>query len=263
MIGVGPKVVHESVEEPSDVGIEHPVHAPLHQADRKSVERIVRTALRSEPVGEAEEVGFVDRAQHLDDGALDNLVLQRRHTQRSLPTVSFRDVRAPDRPRSIRSAFQPFGEVSKILFERALAVKMPAYSAGRCPQTRFASSRGTHCGVGEHRETWCRSAVNRCFRFSPAALRTRASAWACRLGAGPEAWSARPSSSTVVPFPSPRPPVARATCSAASSVLRARLTSRARASPASVLGLPGAIARSRPIDETRRFPVVKKSAQCQ
>jgi len=71
-----PSVV-EGVEETTDVGIEHPVHLLRHQPRRERVQRVVLAASRPEPVREAEEVDFADGAQHLDDGALDDFVLQR------------------------------------------------------------------------------------------------------------------------------------------------------------------------------------------
>jgi hypothetical protein len=45
---------------------------------------------RPEPVGEAPEVHLVDGAQHLDDGPLDDLVLQRGNAERPLPPVRLR-----------------------------------------------------------------------------------------------------------------------------------------------------------------------------
>jgi hypothetical protein len=68
-------------EEVADVRVQHPVHLLAREADRQRVQRVVRLAPRPEPVGEAPEVHLVDSVQHLDDGPLKNLVLQRGNTQ--------------------------------------------------------------------------------------------------------------------------------------------------------------------------------------
>ena len=44
---------------------------------------------RSEAVAEAEEIGFIDGAQHLGNSALDNFVLQRRHAKGLSPPSAF------------------------------------------------------------------------------------------------------------------------------------------------------------------------------
>jgi hypothetical protein len=44
----------------------------------------VGASSRPEAVAEAEEIGFINRAQHLSDRALDNFVLQRGHTTSEL-----------------------------------------------------------------------------------------------------------------------------------------------------------------------------------
>ena len=74
--------VVEGVKEPTNVRIEHPVHLLRQQPDRQRVQRPVRTPLRPEAVRAPEKVCFVDRVQDLDDGTLDDLVLQRRNIER-------------------------------------------------------------------------------------------------------------------------------------------------------------------------------------
>ena len=51
-------------KNPRDVGIEHPPHVLPLDSHRQRVERIVRSAPRSESVGEAEKVRLVDRVKH-------------------------------------------------------------------------------------------------------------------------------------------------------------------------------------------------------
>lgn len=67
-------LVIDRVEEAANVGIEHPVHALPHDRCMQSIKRHVRIAPRPEAVGEPEEVGLVDGAQHLGHRALDDLV---------------------------------------------------------------------------------------------------------------------------------------------------------------------------------------------
>src|SRR5437870_10733621 len=65
----------------------------------------------SEPVRKTEKIRFVDGVQHLDRGPLDDLVLQHRHSERSLPPVGLGDIHPTHRLRSVRSSLQPFGKV--------------------------------------------------------------------------------------------------------------------------------------------------------
>jgi hypothetical protein len=53
----------------------------------------MRAAPRPEPIGEAEEVLLVDGVEHLDDGPLEDFVLQRRDAERPEPPVRLLDVR--------------------------------------------------------------------------------------------------------------------------------------------------------------------------
>jgi hypothetical protein len=84
----------ERVEEAGDVGVEHPVHLSRRDPDAECVERMVRASSRPEPVREPKIVLFVDRAQDLDDGALDELVFQRGNAERPQPPVRLRDERS-------------------------------------------------------------------------------------------------------------------------------------------------------------------------
>jgi hypothetical protein len=52
---------------------------------------LVLAASGPESVGKSEKILLVDRVQHLDDRALDDLVLQRRDPERSLLTVGLGD----------------------------------------------------------------------------------------------------------------------------------------------------------------------------
>jgi site-specific DNA recombinase len=100
-------IVIKTGEEVADVRVEHPVHPLLRNPDRQRVQRIVRAAPRSEPVGEAPEILLVDGIEHLDDGPLDNLVFQRGDAERPQPPVRLRDVHPPTRFRPVAPRLHP------------------------------------------------------------------------------------------------------------------------------------------------------------
>ena len=97
----------ERGEEVADIRIEHPVHLLPQDPDRQRIQRIMRAAPWPEPVGEAEKVLLVDGVEHLDDGPLDDLVLQRGDAERPQPPVCLRDVRPARRPRPVGAAVHP------------------------------------------------------------------------------------------------------------------------------------------------------------
>src|SRR6266436_2489949 len=68
----------------------------------------------AEPVRKADKIRFVNGVQHLDRGPLDDLVLQHRHSERSLPPVGLGDIHPTHRLRSVRSSLQPFGKILEI-----------------------------------------------------------------------------------------------------------------------------------------------------
>jgi hypothetical protein len=69
-------------EAVADIRVDHPIHLSLEDPGGERVQRIVLAAPRPKPVGETQEVHLVDGVQNLDDGALDDLVLQRGDTER-------------------------------------------------------------------------------------------------------------------------------------------------------------------------------------
>src|SRR3990170_1656016 len=151
-----PPVVN-GIEEPPDVGIEHPVHLPRQQSRIERIQRTVRAAPRPKPVGEAEEVRLVDGVQHLRRRALDDLVFQRGDAQRPQPPVGFGDVRPLDRLRSIRSALQPSGQVREVRLEGLPVVppRLAVDARSRVPlQREVRCSQTFHVGdvVQERRE---------------------------------------------------------------------------------------------------------------
>src|SRR5690606_20243767 len=106
------------------VQVEHPAHLLRQETDVESIQRIVLAASRPEPIREAEEVRFIDGVQHLDRRALDELVLQRGHTERPLPPVGLGDEHPANWLRPIRPSLQSIGQVSEV-FLQPLAVVPP------------------------------------------------------------------------------------------------------------------------------------------
>jgi hypothetical protein len=75
------------IEERSDVGVQYPVHLLALDPDDKRVLRVVRAAPGPESVREPEEVFLVDRVEHRGRRPLDDLVLQSRNRERTLPAI--------------------------------------------------------------------------------------------------------------------------------------------------------------------------------
>ncbi len=93
--------VQPLLDEPHAAPVRDPMLAKLHQPP--VVEGVEEpTAPRPESVREPEKVDLVDGVQDRDDGALDQLVFQRRNAERPQPPVRLRDVRPPDRLRPVR-----------------------------------------------------------------------------------------------------------------------------------------------------------------
>jgi hypothetical protein len=111
-----PPVV-DGVIEPTDVRIEHPIHLLPLDPDRERIQRVMRAAPRPKPIGKAPEVRLVDGVEHLDDGSLEELVLQRGNAQRPLPPVRLRDIHPPRRPRPIATRVNTGVQIPKVLFE--------------------------------------------------------------------------------------------------------------------------------------------------
>src|SRR6266404_77063 len=103
--------VGQPIEKAFDIQIEHPVHFPRQQSRVQRIQRSVLAASWPEPVRKTEKVRFVDSVQHLDRCTLDDLVFQRRDSERSLPPVGLRDIHSTHRLCPVRSALQLFGEV--------------------------------------------------------------------------------------------------------------------------------------------------------
>src|SRR5664280_1915470 len=108
-----PSVV-DGVVEPTDVSIEYPVHLPLLDPDRQRIQCIVRAAPGPETIREAEEVHLVDGVQHLDDGPLEDLVLQAGDAERPKPPVRLRYVHPSRWSRPVGAAVDPTVQILEV-----------------------------------------------------------------------------------------------------------------------------------------------------
>ena len=115
--------VWNTIQELTDVGIEHPANTLRHHARVQRCKRLVRIPPWPEAIGEPQKIDFVDGAEHLGHCALDDFVFQRRHAERPLAPIRFGDINATHRQWPVTSGMYPFTKI--------LAVS-PADSAHRC-----------------------------------------------------------------------------------------------------------------------------------
>ena len=106
----------------TNVGIKNIVHFSATDPDRQGIERIMWPSSWPEPVRESEEVFLIDSAQHHDDCALENLVLQSGYRQGPLRAVCLRYVRPARRLWSIGSPMDPSVQVFEPRLELHLVV---------------------------------------------------------------------------------------------------------------------------------------------
>jgi hypothetical protein len=95
----------------------------------------MRVPPRPEAVGEPEEVGLVDGTQRLGHRALDDLVLQRGHAERSSPAICLRNVDAPYRLWPVAPGVDARAEVLEIGLQILLVLRHrhPIDSRARLP----------------------------------------------------------------------------------------------------------------------------------
>ena len=126
-------LVADRVKEPRDIGVQYPVHLAAVDANRQGVQRIVRAAPRPESMAEPKEVSLPDGVQYFHQRALDDLVFQRRDTQRPLPPVGLRNEDPPGRPRPVRTAMDAAVKVFEPTLQ-SFAIRIPRHPIhpGRC-----------------------------------------------------------------------------------------------------------------------------------
>ena len=121
-------VAVEIVEESADVGVNDPVDLPPFHSDRDGIERIVRPAPRPEAVAEPEELRLKDRHQnHIRHRPLENLVLQRRNAERSLPSILLGYEHPPGRRRPVRAPVNATVQVGQSAFQ-SVRVHLPRHT---------------------------------------------------------------------------------------------------------------------------------------
>ena len=82
----------EIIEKAADIGVQNPIHLLTHDPDRESIQCILGTLPRPEPIREAYKVLFIDLLEDRSHCLLDNLVLQCGYSERALPPIWFRYV---------------------------------------------------------------------------------------------------------------------------------------------------------------------------
>src|SRR5713226_8906764 len=136
-----PSVV-DTIEEPSDVCIQHIVHLPPLERDRQRVQRLMLAPSWPETIREAPKILLINRIENSDHGLLNNLVFQRRDPQRALSPVGFRYVHPSGWLRSIRPAVYPAVKIDQSIFQTGLILLPPyAVHAGGCLSLDRKSTR--------------------------------------------------------------------------------------------------------------------------
>src|SRR5215469_10640521 len=101
--------------------------------DRQRVQCLVRTTPRSKPVRKSQEVLFIDRVQHFDSGALDDLIFQCGNAEWAKLTrfTHLLDVHATDRPCPVRFSLESTGKILEVCL-KVLAVVFPCLAIDAC-----------------------------------------------------------------------------------------------------------------------------------
>src|SRR5580704_7868924 len=87
--------VWNTIEEATDVRIQHPVHSLPMESHTERVQRLMWATPRPETIRKAPKVHLIDFVEDGHRGLLNDFVLQRRNTQRTLPPVSLRYIDSP------------------------------------------------------------------------------------------------------------------------------------------------------------------------
>ena len=140
--------VVKRIKEPTDVRIEHPIDRTLFDAHGHRVQRVVRTAPRSEAIGKPQEVSFIDGVDHLHRRPLDDLVFQGRDADGSRSAIQRRDVHPLDGLGVVYAALvYPIVQVCQ-LFLRGYSRSPTATSRHRCPAQSSAPASGSSASGG-------------------------------------------------------------------------------------------------------------------
>src|SRR6202453_5406498 len=85
----------EVIEKAMYIGLKNVRHFLLHERIGQRGQRLVRAAPRTKTIREAEKVFLVNLIEDRDHSLLDDLILQCRDPQRTLPSVFFLSVHSP------------------------------------------------------------------------------------------------------------------------------------------------------------------------
>src|ERR1051325_8925714 len=99
--------VWNTIQEPANVCVQHPVHLLPLDPDHQRIQRLMLAASRPGALRESPKVLLINLAENSDYGLLNDLVLQGRNAQRPLATVGFRNVYSPRWLRSVSAAMHP------------------------------------------------------------------------------------------------------------------------------------------------------------
>ena len=125
-------IVGNRIEKSPNVRIKNVVHVLPRERVRERVQRLMLAASRSKPIRKAQKVLLVNRVENGDHGLLDDLVLQRRDSQRTLAPVGFRDIHSSRGLRSICSTVDPTVQIVKPTFQPGLILLPRPAVHSRC-----------------------------------------------------------------------------------------------------------------------------------
>jgi len=114
--------VRQIVEKAPNVGIENPVHLLPHDPYPQRIQGIMLAAPRSEPIGEPQEILFVNLIEDCHYGLLNDLILQGCDAQGTLPSIGFRNVGSLGRLRSIRPSMDSAVQICQLLIQVRLVL---------------------------------------------------------------------------------------------------------------------------------------------
>ena len=110
-------VAIQAVEEGHNVSLKDPVHLALVYDPGEGPHGVMGTASGSEAMRAVQKVLLVDRLQHLAQGALDKLVLERRYPDRPRLSPFLRDVATSDRLMAISFRLHPRVQILEVLLQ--------------------------------------------------------------------------------------------------------------------------------------------------
>jgi hypothetical protein len=125
----------QGIEKLLDISIEHPAYFLRTDPNRKGIQSLMRTTPKPKPIRESEKVRLIDRIQYLEDGTLDNLILQRRDSERPSPPVRLRDGCPTNRLCPVSPPPKPLRKSLKIRLQipPILPPCLSIYTRGRLP----------------------------------------------------------------------------------------------------------------------------------